>query len=335
MSTQEIRIVAEIANGHEGNVDQALLLLKAAAGATADAAKFQVIYADELATPDYMHYDLFRSLEMTDAAWEQIISLAEKLNVQLIVDVFGERSLELAKHLGLQEIMIHATDLTNMPLIDKVAHSNWDTVILGVGGACLREIEATVDKLSPSSLVIMVGFQGYPTPDDENQLLRISRLVEHFSSFENIKIGFADHSLPDSPWVIPFSSVALGLGAQVFEKHLTLAESMMLLDNDSAINPDKFARYSEGLRTCLEAMGEMVPTDNFGMYPAEERYRNMVRRCVVTISQLKAGSVIGFNDLALKRPGKAGDFFEIDAVVGRILCRDVQANQPLLADDVE
>jgi N,N'-diacetyllegionaminate synthase len=41
-------------------------LLTIDANATgADAVKYQLVYADELATPDYKYYELFRSLEMS------------------------------------------------------------------------------------------------------------------------------------------------------------------------------------------------------------------------------------------------------------------------------
>ena len=51
----KLEIIAELAQGFEGRPDQARLLVKAAAAAGADAAKLQLVYADELATPDYKH----------------------------------------------------------------------------------------------------------------------------------------------------------------------------------------------------------------------------------------------------------------------------------------
>ena len=59
----KVEIVAELAQGFEGCPEQATkLLVKAAAKAGADAAKFQLVYADELATPDYEYYEsVFKS----------------------------------------------------------------------------------------------------------------------------------------------------------------------------------------------------------------------------------------------------------------------------------
>ena len=47
-----IEIIAEIAQGFEGKPEQSRLLIKAASAAGANAVKFQLVYADELATPD-------------------------------------------------------------------------------------------------------------------------------------------------------------------------------------------------------------------------------------------------------------------------------------------
>ena len=64
-----LEIVAEIAQGFEGDSVKSSLLLKSAANAGADAAKFQMVYADELATEDYKFHSLFQSLEMDDRVW--------------------------------------------------------------------------------------------------------------------------------------------------------------------------------------------------------------------------------------------------------------------------
>src|SRR5437660_12454431 len=95
-----IEIIAELAQGFEGRPEQARLLVRASAAAGADAAKFQLVYADELATPDYQYYDLFRSLEMPDAVWEALAKYAQALNIALYVAVFGERSIALAERVG-------------------------------------------------------------------------------------------------------------------------------------------------------------------------------------------------------------------------------------------
>jgi N,N'-diacetyllegionaminate synthase len=163
-----IKIIAELAQGFEGNPQQATLLLKAAAKAGADSAKFQLIYADELATPDYKYYDLFKSLEMSDEVWQSLAYAAEEQKIELQLDIFGLRSLRLAEKIGVKTIKLHGTDIANIGLLNEVAESTVNKVFLGAGGAMLGELQNAMAILQNKEVIILLGFQGYPTPNDSN-----------------------------------------------------------------------------------------------------------------------------------------------------------------------
>ena len=81
------QIVAEIAQGFEGRPEQAMLMIKAAAASKADAVKFQLVIADELSTPDYEHYELFTTLEMDTAVWQDMKTSCDQLGVELVFEV--------------------------------------------------------------------------------------------------------------------------------------------------------------------------------------------------------------------------------------------------------
>src|SRR3990167_2341508 len=250
-----IEIIAELAQGFEGRPDQARLLIKAAASAGADAAKFQLVYADELATPDYKYYKLFRSLEMSDAVWSSLATYAAELNIKLYVDVFGKRSLHLAEQIGVAAVKIHGTDITNIGLLSEVSGSSIQRVLLGAGGAYLSEIQQAIEVLSNKAVVVLLGFQGYPTPDEDNQIERIRFLAQQFRQYPNVIIGFADHALSGSPMRYALAAVALGVGAKVFEKHLTLGRVMKLEDYEAALNPDEFLEFSQIMWSCMQSLG--------------------------------------------------------------------------------
>ena len=70
-----VEIIAEVAQGYEGNQKLAELLTLGAVRSGADAVKFQLVLADELAVPTYEYYDLFKSLEMEFSVWEHVVEL--------------------------------------------------------------------------------------------------------------------------------------------------------------------------------------------------------------------------------------------------------------------
>ncbi len=334
MSKSNLKIVAELAQGFEGSLTQARLLLKAAAKAGADSAKFQLVFADELATPDYKYYKLFQTLEMRDEEWADLAALAKSLGIGLDLDIFGSRSLTLAESIGVESVKLHGTDIANVGLLKQVADSSVSEVYLGAGGAYLSEIEKASEILARKSLVIILGFQGYPTPNDTNQISRVSLLKQKFSS-NNIKIGFADHVLADSTSKYALAAVALGCGATVIEKHLTLGKCMQLEDYEAALNPDEFAEFSLLLRELDMALGSCRNTETFDMSESEEAYRKNIRRDVVMLSTLGAGDMLCPEHLCLKRTSAVGALKNLDLAYNKRLRTGVQANKALLTSDLQ
>lgn len=331
-----IKIIAELAQGYEGRPEQACMLLNAAAAAGADAAKFQIIYADELATPDYQHYELFRSLEMDDDVWRRLANYSSELGIELQVDVFGMRSLALAENIGVAAIKLHGTDIANIAMLEAVSSSAVPRVLLGAGGAYSSELDRAITLLEKKEITVLLGFQGYPTPNSANQVDRVRYLVNRYASeYPSVVIGFADHASPDNPLRYALAAMAIGAGAKVLEKHLTLAQCMKMEDHESALNPDEFLEFASLIRNCGAALGTCTDEDNFGMAEAELGYRRSIRRHVVSGMALKQGEKIAVTDIVLKRTSSSEALTDISEVYQKTLCRDVSINTALTEADIK
>jgi N,N'-diacetyllegionaminate synthase len=328
-------IIAELGQGFEGNFQQARMLILASASAGADAAKFQMVYADELATPEYKHYSLFKSLEMSETSWRELATYAQSLDVELQVDVFGVESLRMAEAIGVRTIKLHGTDIANQGLLRQVKKSSINKILLGAGGAYRSEIDNAIKTLSEKEVVILLGFQGYPTPIAANQIARVRHLVEVYEkNYPKVSVGFADHALPDESMRFVLPILAIGSGATVLEKHLTLGRSMQLEDHESALNPDEFLKFSKIVRESDEAIGCFMNEENFGMSESEEVYRKMIRRHVVASRNLRSGESIGSEDLVLKRTSSEYAIANLNEVYQKKLRRNVIGNSPITLDDI-
>lgn len=330
MINKKIKIIAEIAQGFEGNPTYSNLLVKAAASAGADAVKFQLVYADELATPDYKYYDLFKSLEMSDEVWKNISNLASKNKIELHLDIFGEKSLHLADEIGASAIKIHGTDIANKRLLNLVAKSKVEQVILGAGGALQSEISIALSLLKNKHIILLFGFQSYPTANSDNQINRIKWASELFSKeHTSIEFGFADHANPETNIHLGLGAMALGFGAVILEKHLTLGKSMKMEDHESALNPDEFLEYVNFIHECSSAIGEIKIVDDFGMSESELGYRKMIRRHVVTINSVSHGDIFISDNLALKRTSSTQALSNISDIEGKIAYKTFSSNCPI------
>ena len=164
--------------------------------------------------------------------------------------------------------------------------------MVGAGGAYLEEIRDALAIVSNKQMILFHGFQGYPTGIEENQISRIQLLRNVFSDYENVVIGFSDHADPASPLGMTLPVFAVGQGALVLEKHLTLGCCMELEDYEAAMNPDQFKEFVEIVRNIETAYGVSTSDNDFGM-SKKRKYRKNIRRHVVTSENLEAGILLG------------------------------------------
>ena len=333
-----VEIIAEIAQGYEGDPGLGRLLTRAAARAEADAVKCQVVYADELATEDYQYFGLFRKLEMPDAAWQAMRELAREEGLAFYLDVFGHASLALAERLAVEAVGIHSTDLLNTRLLAAVERSTIPRVFLGVGGAMVTEVDEALALLKGKAVVLIHGFQAYPTQNGDNQIARIGFLRRHCEAkgYRQVTFGFGDHVPKDDALRLYLAGVAIGQGAAVIEKHLTLASTLCLEDHEAAVNPDEFRVFANAMRVFAEALGEVKEEELLlGMSEGEQRYRRLTRKHVVADCPIKMGHRIDAAMLTLKRSPAPEAVNDLQRVIGRVARQDMGKNQTITSHCVE
>ena len=121
MNFSNVKIIAEIANAHQGNPDIAYKLAKAAAEAGVDAIKFQIYFADEFMVKNHSRYEHFKKQSFNLKQWHKLLSKSKKLGVEIYADIFGLDALKTAKENKLDGYKIHSSDLGNFKLLEKVS----------------------------------------------------------------------------------------------------------------------------------------------------------------------------------------------------------------------
>jgi sialic acid synthase SpsE len=211
----------------------------------------------------------------------------------------------------------------------RVSSSAVPRVVLGAGGADLDEIEVALRILGRKRVVLMLGFQAYPTAEADNQLARIRALAERFRGTTRLEIGFADHADTTFPATVLPAAVAIGAGASMVEKHLTLGRVVRLEDHESALGPDEFSAFCSAVRSCDALLGRFGSGNAMGMSDAERAYRLNIRRHVVASRDLPAGHVVSAEDVMLRRTGCDAAIRDIRDAYGRTLGVAVGRHGPI------
>jgi len=316
-------IIAEFANAFEGKKDFALEMIDKAVDADVDAFKFQIFFADELLIPEHHQYHVFRRLETGAKDWHDILDCAFKTEKLIFVDIYGEKSFDLARDFPIDAYKIPSTEMTNFSLIHKVS-SHASSLILSAGAATFKDIENAVEicrKHSNTNFAIMHGFQAYPTKLEDTNLNLLETLIKKF----NCPVGYADHTDGDSGFALLLPLIAVAKGAKLIEKHFTLNRNLKGIDYESSINPKDLKKLVQYIRD----LDVMFGKSNKELSPDERAYKENVRKRVVTRRELKTGVVIEEQDLTFKRAPSGIFAEEMVQTIGKTLLKDIEANRAL------
>ena len=290
----KIFVIAEMANSHEGNFDNAKEITRKSALAGADAIKYQKFSADELAKPDHENYQLYKKLEMKDNEWSKLIKFAKNQGLKVFVDIFGiKNAKQITKH-SVDGFKIHSADLANPQMLEYLSKSK-KPILISAAGCLVNELDEAIKKLQkiPKEVVLMHGFQGYPTKLKDLNLERISNLKNRYS----LPVGISDHVNGELPIAKQIPLVGIGLGARIVEKHIILDRSKKGLDHYSSLNPDEFKEMTISIRQIEKSLG----TSDFVLGNSELQYRLNHKKNPIAKFNIKKGTKLDHNLFEFKR----------------------------------
>lgn len=285
-------LIAEVANSHGGDETYLRELLKKIVETSVDAVKLQIIFADELLSPTHSQYNLFKSLEFSRQIWEESVRFIRQYDKQIVMDIFGKRSLEIAKLLKPDFIKIHATDFNNLSLITNILKLS-TPVFFSTGGATEKEIDTVMDLAHDHNICLQTGFQAYPTPIEETQLNRIEFLKKKYKC----DIGFADHVDGSNIFAKILPCLAIAKGASSIEKHIKLSNRKTKYDWEASLPIEELDELRNQLQNTLTSLGNR----EFTLTQKEKEYRMKVRRHLVCLTPYKKGKKIQLRNIGYLR----------------------------------
>jgi N,N'-diacetyllegionaminate synthase len=325
-------IIAEAGVNHNGDLELAKQIVKAAANAGADLVKFQTFTAERLAIDsapkaDYQNqttdqkqsqFAMLRQLELTAEMHEQLIVYCSKQGIGFFSTGFDLQSVDYLASLGADRFKIPSGEITNLPYLRHVGAFG-KPLILSTGMATLGEIEAALDACeiagTPRSRITVLHCNTeYPTPMQDVNLRAMCSIRDAFG----VAVGYSDHTLGIE---VPIAAVALG--ATVIEKHLTLDRNWPGPDHKASLEPDEFAVMVRAIRNIEQAMGDGIKRPS----PSEAKNKPIARKSLVAARSIKAGERFTPENLTAKRPGTGVSPMRWDTAMGRTATRDYGADE--------
>ena len=145
-------IIAEAGVNHNGDLSLAKKMIDTAASAGADAIKFQTFRADKLVTisapkakyqkssdRDESQFAMLKKLELSNLNFKCLLSYCKRRKITFLSTPFDHESAEFLCQLGVKAFKISSGDLTDIPLLRRIAGYN-KPIILSTGMATMKEV---------------------------------------------------------------------------------------------------------------------------------------------------------------------------------------------------
>lgn len=294
-------IIAEIGNTHEGSLGLAKKFAESASNCGADAIKFQThIFSAESTkrapNPSYFSDETreqyFNRTSFSKDQWIELRFFVEDyLKKDFISSPFSIEAIELLESVGIKKYKIPSGEITNIPLLEKIAKTGKE-VIISSGMSTIEDLDYAVSFFNKEKLTLLQCTSEYPCPPEKVGL----NLIEEFQKRYQIPIGFSDHTDSMS---IPIAASAMG--AKIIEKHFTLSKQMYGSDAKNSFEPNEFKFLTDEIRKLDKALTFNLDKNHLDKNIVEMRYT--FQKSIVASKDLKKGKKLEFKDLAFKKPG--------------------------------
>lgn len=344
----ETYIIGEIGQNHNGSVDIAKLIVELIARPVHEdvfgfdlkpmnAVKMTRRDLNEELTTTQMNriYDTPHSfgrtygehrafLELDDQAHYEVYKFAKEKGLDFIETLCAKGCLSMLKLFTPDYLKVASRDLTNLPLLAAMAETKIP-IILSTGMAGKKELDDALEVITHyhNDISILHCVSQYPTHPENLNLNTIHYLKENYGQYH---IGFSDHTIGISAPV-----VAVGMGAEIIEKHITIDRHMKGTDQAGSLGPDGVNRMVRDIRIVEKWLG----TKELYIDKSVESAKIKLERSIATRHDLHIGDVITEDDLHMLSPGDGFKWSQVNEVIGKTVQVEIPANEVIYPDMIK
>lgn len=326
----KVLIIAEAGVNHNGDIGLAKKLIDAAAAAGVDYVKFQTFNSKKLVSKNAQkaayqkenvsnssesQLAMLQKLELSKADHLELIAYCNSKKIKFLSTGFDLESLDFLNELGVDLFKIPSGEITNLPYLRKIAGFG-KPIILSTGMADMQEIKDAFNVLTKNGkkkeqITILHCNTEYPTPMEDVNLHAMNTIATSFDAF----VGYSDHTLG-----IEVSIAAVALGATVIEKHFTLDRAMEGPDHKASLEPNELKAMVKAIRNIELALGHGRKEPS----KSEKKNKEIVRKSIVAIENIKKGETFSEKNIAVKRPGNGISPMLWDTIIGKVATKNYE-----------
>jgi sialic acid synthase SpsE len=309
-------LISEVGSNHNQKISIAKELIDVSAEAGADAVKFQLFNTDALYKPGDELYPIFKSIELNQDWLQELIDYTRSKGLIFFASPFDVNSIKALEQYDIPLYKWASSETTNLKNL-KIAAGKGKPIIISTGMCDTADVYEALQVCYSSNnenVILLHCSSLYPTKPDQINLNIIDTLRNTFQ----VIVGFSDHSLGNIA-----SIAAVGKGAKVIEKHITLDKKMGGPDHFYAIEPEEYIDFVKSVRIAEECMG----SNKIEMHPEVKKIAR--REGIYAKVDIEKGQTITKEMVTIKRPALGLRQRYKNAVIGLKPQKSIRKDEPI------
>jgi len=313
-------IVAELNTSHFGDVDIARDMIRQAKAVGCDCVKFQSWSSETLYSEGYYKGNaiakrVVKKFALDNVALQALSRYAAELNIDFSSTPYSiEEARFLVEKCDVPFVKVASMELDNLPYLSELGSLGLPLVLstgMGSSAEIIRAVQ-TIEATGNRQLIILHCTSVYPSGPE---IIRLQNITGLRTEFPQYPIGYSDHSIGIE---IPAASVALG--ACLIEKHFTLDRKRIGMDNQMATEP---AEMESMVQACHNVYAATGGSSRLLCVQEREQIPKM-RRSMVSVRKLPAGTVLAPEHIEFKRPGTGISPADYELYIGRTVRIEIE-----------
>ena len=325
-------LIAEISCNHCGSLKKAKKIILEAKRQGADLVKFQTYEANSMTLKSDKEifkiqkgiwkgkklWDLYNKAKTPFSWQEKLFEYAKKIRITAFSTPYDINAVNLLEKLNCPIYKIASFELTDLPLIKRISQTN-KPIIISTGMANLNEISAAVKiikRTNNNKFIILYCVSNYPSELKDFHLNNIKILKKKFNCY----VGLSDHSKD-----LSVASMAVAMGAKIFEKHIALKNQQNGFDISFSLKGNEIGAFVKKINLAWKATSVKKYTVD-----KSQNVMKKFRRSIFIVNNVKKNEKISHSNIKILRPDGGGlKPRDIHKILGKKFKKSYKKDQPL------
>lgn len=316
---QKIYIIGDVGLTNNGSLKDALKLINILSNLGVDAVKFQMIGPEILLGDKKISYtyptlksgkktenmfSMFSNLSFSKSEWKKISNFCKKKKIEFICTSHFSDAVDLLEKLNIKVHKICTWSQTHRRMIEKIGRTR-KPLIIDTGAYTIKDFNDMVKWYKSNGGKNLIVLHDFHT---KNEKFMNFKSIPYIKKKYKCVVGYTPQGRDDT-----MDLVAIGLGAQVLEKRITLKRSTPRNGHFKALEIEEFKIWLNKVKKAELALGkeQIIPT------PDDIRDSKKYFKSLYVNRDIKKGEVLREYMISERRPGTGISASQIYQVIGK------------------